>query len=654
MNPESIKVLLIEDNPGDARLIKELFSECLPGSFDLRCEDTLAKGVDVLGSEEIDIILLDLSLPDSQGFTTFTRVHDLTPEIPIIVLTGLDDETLAIRAVKEGAQDYLAKGHVSRHLLARATRYAIERKRTEEDLRRMRDELEIRVQERTAELEQANRELRAEIKERHKAEQTVLANEEKYRTLFEDSRDAIAVVTRSGQFLEINQAGLDLFGYSRNELMTKNIAQLYADQSKRDEYKEKIEREGSIRDYEVVFLKKNGQEMDCLLTSTLKYTKDGNILGYQGVFRDITAYKGAIQALRESEARYRAIVEDQTELIFRSMPDQTITFVNEAFCRYFNRQAEEVIGTNIFPFLLEEDREKAREQLALLNPGQPVGTLELRAVQANGAVRWQQWTNHLIFDSQNRLKEFQCVGRDVSRQKQMEEALHRSAEKIKLFAYSVSHDLKSPAIGVHGLTNLLHKQYCDVLDSKGASYCEQILKSSEQIIALVEQINLYISTKEVSLFWEKVKLERVLQIIQDEFSARLSIRSIQWTVPDVLPEIQADRLALLRVFRNLVDNALKYGGDDLSEIAVNYEESPLHHIISVRDDGIGIGREDSQKIFDEFQRNDDVKGIEGSGLGLAIVKEISEQHGGRVWAQPASERGSIFYVSIAKGCADRP
>ncbi len=648
MSAPSIKVLLIEDNPGDARLIKELFSECVPGSFDLKCAESLAQGFATLSSEEIDTILLDLSLPDSQGFETFTRVHDRTPEIPIIVLTGFDDETLAIKAVQQGAQDYLAKGHVSRHLLARATRYAIERKHTEKSLRRVRDELELRVQERTAQLERANQELRNEIIERQKAEEAILANEEKYRSLFEESRDAIAIVTREGAFLDINQAGLDLFGYTRSELLTKNIAELYVNPSDRKKYRNRIERQGSLQDYVTRFFKKNGEEMDCLITSTLKYAKDGSVLGYQGIFRDITDYKKALLALKESETRYRAIVEDQTELIFRSLPDQTLTFVNDAFCRYFEQEQEEVMGTSFFPFLVEEDQDKARRHFASLHLRHPVGTIELRAMKPNGEMRWQQWTNRLIFDSHNRPKEFQSVGRDITEQKEMEEALQKSAEKIKLFAYSVSHDLKSPAISMYGLTNCLYKKYNAALDAKGKTYCEQILKCSEQIVALVEKINLFISTKEVPLLLEEVKLSRALQMIKDEFSTRFSIRSIRWTVPDALPAITADRLALLRIMRNLVDNALKYGGDDLSEIAIGYEETPLHHIISVRDDGIGIRSEDSTKIFDLFQRKDDVREIEGSGLGLAIVKEICEQHGGQVWAQPAPERGSIFYISLAK------
>jgi len=399
MTPSAIRVLLIEDNPGDARLIRELFSECAPGSFQLQWADSLSQGCAILDKEEIDTILLDLSLPESQGFATFAQIHRRSPHVPIIILTGFDDETFAINAVQQGAQDYLVKGLVGSHLLARAILYAIERKRTEEVLLKIQNELERRVQERTAELEWANEELRNEISERQKAEK----------------------------------------------------------------------------------------------------------------------------------------------------------------------------------------------------------------------------------------------------------ALQKSAEKMKHFAYSVSHDLKSPTIGVHGLTKRLVKQYATALGTKGKVYCEQILRSSEQLLALVEKINLYISTKEVPLLLEEIKLQRVLQIIKDEFSIRFGIRSIQWRVPEVCPTIKADRLALLRVLRNLIDNALKYGGDELSEIAVGYEDTPHHHIISVRDNGVGIAMEDCAKIFDLFQRKCTVEEIEGSGLGLAIVKEICEQHGGEVWIQPAPERGCIFYVSLTKG-----
>jgi len=155
----SIKILLIEDNPGDARLIRELLVEEKGGAFHLECVDRLSAGIERLTSGKVEVVLLDLGLPDSQGFDTFIKVHNSVPQIPIVILSGLTDETLAARAVREGAQDYLVKGHVDSNLLGRSLRYAIERKQAQVELQQYRDHLEEVVEQRTDELVAANKEL---------------------------------------------------------------------------------------------------------------------------------------------------------------------------------------------------------------------------------------------------------------------------------------------------------------------------------------------------------------------------------------------------------------------------------------------------------------------------------------------------------------
>jgi signal transduction histidine kinase len=143
--PARIRALLVEDNPGDARLIREMLREAGAGhaSVDIAHADRLASGLEHLASMGADVILLDLSLPDSSGFDTFSVLHTAAPGVPIVVLSGLDDESLAIRAVQEGAQDYLVKGQVDGGTILHALRYAIERQRLEQaryDLERQRDE----------------------------------------------------------------------------------------------------------------------------------------------------------------------------------------------------------------------------------------------------------------------------------------------------------------------------------------------------------------------------------------------------------------------------------------------------------------------------------------------------------------------------------
>ncbi len=129
-------VLLIEDNPGDARLIKEMLAERPEAPFRLTSVDRLSRGLEALSAEQPQLVLLDLSLPDSHGLETFAKVYAHAPKIPIIVLTGNDDHALALSAVKTGAQDYLVKGKIDRELLMRAMQYSIERKRYQEELER--------------------------------------------------------------------------------------------------------------------------------------------------------------------------------------------------------------------------------------------------------------------------------------------------------------------------------------------------------------------------------------------------------------------------------------------------------------------------------------------------------------------------------------
>jgi Flp pilus assembly CpaE family ATPase len=133
MDDKPIRALLIEDNPGDARLIREMLADVKIPSFDIKRAERLSAGLECLAEGGIDVVLLDLSLPDSHGLETFASVHAEAPEVPIIVLTGLADTELGVKAVREGAQDYLVKGELNGALLVRSVRYGIERHRARAD-----------------------------------------------------------------------------------------------------------------------------------------------------------------------------------------------------------------------------------------------------------------------------------------------------------------------------------------------------------------------------------------------------------------------------------------------------------------------------------------------------------------------------------------
>ncbi|MDY6974403.1 MAG: ATP-binding protein [Thermodesulfobacteriota bacterium] len=226
--------------------------------------------------------------------------------------------------------------------------------------------------------------------------------------------------------------------------------------------------------------------------------------------------------------------------------------------------------------------------------------------------------------------------------------LKEKQDMLKFFTYSTSHDLKSPAISLYGLTKRLKTKYGDILDEKGRSCCDQIMKTSEQILGLIENINTYIMTKEAPLNLERINVKEIMKEIRNEFSPIFKKRRVTWSEPEAIPEIFADRLAIARVFRNFVDNALKYGGEKIRQLTVTHEENDTSNIFSFTDDGVGIKKHDREKIFDVFQRNETSKGIPGSGLGLAIIKQIAERHLGKAWVAADSKKGTTFYIAISK------
>jgi PAS domain S-box-containing protein len=157
---------------------------------------------------------------------------------------------------------------------------------------------------------------------------------------------------------------------------------------------------------------------------------EGQFAGYTGSCIDITKRKEVEEELRRSEERYRAVVEDQTELICRFLPDGTITFVNEAYCRYFGRSREEFTGKNFWPYIPPEEQRRAREHLASISLQRPIAVIEHEVV-SRGERRWQRWIDRGIFDATGKVVEFQSVGCDITVQKNSEAALLQSEAKFR-------------------------------------------------------------------------------------------------------------------------------------------------------------------------------------------------------------------------------
>jgi two-component system cell cycle sensor histidine kinase/response regulator CckA len=318
MEHKIINVLFIEDNPGDCRLVQEMLTEAHWGRVKLECSDRLSAGLERLAEGGVDCVLLDLALPDSTGFDTFERVHVEVPGIAIVIISVLSDEMLAIEAVRDGAQDYLVKDHLSSYVLGRSIRYAIERKRMEENLERYREHLEDMVKQRTAEVLRTNKSLQAEIAERIQAEKNLKVSEVRYRRLFEAAQDGILILeAETGKIVDVNPFLIEMLDSSREEFIGKrlwDIGLLKDIAASREAFRQLRERK-YIR-YEHLPLKiKNGRYRDVEFVSNV-YLVDGREV-IQCNVRDISERIRDAEKLKKAYARLErqsALLAQQTKM----------------------------------------------------------------------------------------------------------------------------------------------------------------------------------------------------------------------------------------------------------------------------------------------------------------------------------------------------
>jgi PAS domain S-box-containing protein len=270
-----------------------------------------------------------------------------------------------------------------------------------------------------------------DITERKFAADALMESETRYREFFKTTLDCVFITTPEGQFIDFNDALVEMFGFeSRDEMYRVPVSSIYADPEGRDSFIKNIEREGYVKERPLQFRKREGTIFDALITIVAQRKPDGSLKAFIGTFRDITEQNRAEEALRESEQRYRTVVEDQTEFICRFLPDGTHSFVNEAYCRYFGLDKKEIIGSRFRPKIPPGDEESVHHFFASLTPENPVGIIENRIIMPDGCIRWQQWSDRAIFDpGGENVIEYQSVGHDITSRKEVEFSLEKSEQR---------------------------------------------------------------------------------------------------------------------------------------------------------------------------------------------------------------------------------
>lgn len=266
-----------------------------------------------------------------------------------------------------------------------------------------------------------------DITHRRKMEEELRITREKYTKAFLAIPDAITISElESSRIVEVNDAALALFGYTRDEFIGKSAIALgiWPRQEDRIAIVDQLKKEGRIFQVRVEERRKSGEVFDASITADTITIGDRRYV--ISATRDITLRKQMEKALQESEARYKNIVEDQTEFISRFRPDGTHVFVNGAYARYFGKTREELIGHPFIPDIPGEDRQVVKKHFRSLTPDNPVGMVDHRIVMPDGTVRWQRWSDRAIFDDTGRIVEYQSVGRDITETKQIEQELRNS------------------------------------------------------------------------------------------------------------------------------------------------------------------------------------------------------------------------------------
>jgi PAS domain S-box-containing protein len=418
MADQPILVLLVEDNPGDVLLLQEFLLDVTSSKVNLKSVECIEEALNCLEKESFDVILLDLSLPDSQGLETFVKIHCQVPAIPIIVLTGLDDETLATRAVQQGAQDYLVKGEVSGDLLVRSMRYAIERQRAEVALRQSEERFRVALKNSPIFVFNQDRDLRY----------TWVYNPPSGWTVedFLGKQDSDIILGEDAQHLTAIKRGVLASGIGT-----------------REEVSTTTEKETRYYDLTIEPLRNESQE----------------VVGVSCASIDISERQAALCQRQVAEEKIReqaALLDITTDAIFVRDLENRILFWNKSAEYLYGWQAEEAVG-KIASELLHNEAPPEMEAaiFTVIAKGKWQGEVSKVTKAGKEILVESRWT--LVCDETDKPKSILTVDTDITEKKHLQAQLFRAQrlESIGTLASGIAHDLNNILTPILAVAQLL-------------------------------------------------------------------------------------------------------------------------------------------------------------------------------------------------------
>jgi PAS domain S-box-containing protein len=388
-NLQVISLLYVDDEPDLLKLTKMTLERS--GDLRVTTASSAREAIRLLSQQPYDAIVSDYQMPGMDGIEFLKQIRARGDTTPFIIFTGKGREEVVIEALNCGVNFYLQKGGDSK-----------------------------------AQFAELVHDIRQAVSHR-KAENALKESEEKYRRIIETANEGIWQMDERFVTTFANRKLAEMLEYTPREMIGRNVTSFMHPDDVADHAARITERRKGYPDqYERRFLKKDGTVVWAIVSATALQDPDGTFRGSFAMLTDITTRKSAEQELRENEERYRNVVEDQTEFICRFTPDGRLTFVNDAYCRYFGLDRALCLENFHTVKLYPEDARLMKRHLASLTPDNPVASIDHQILMPSGEVRWQRWNDRAIFDQDGHVIEYQSVGRDITEIKIAEKTLQES------------------------------------------------------------------------------------------------------------------------------------------------------------------------------------------------------------------------------------
>ena len=615
-----MRILIIEDNPGDARLIREMLSEVNGDTAELEWEETLASGLERLVNERFDALLLDLALPDSQGLETLKEVSPFEQPLPIVILTELEDDETARQALEGGAQDYLVKWKISADSLGRSIRYAIERHSTGEALLAREEQYRLLVD--------------------------LRKHEERYRALFESSRDAqMTLAPPSWTFTYCNPAALEMFGVKdEGEIVSAGPWDLSPDHQPDGKSSEAKARQNiGTALQEGVFLfdwthkRPNGEEFP--VTVLLTRMEIGGETVVQSSVRDMTELKAAQEELRNLAESYRIVADFTYDWEWLLAPDREYLYVSPSCERITGYSREEFINEPglLLRIVHPEDREAVEKHLEKTRSARDPRSIDFRIIRPDGGMRWiGQWCQQVL-DADGNVLASRASNRDITNLKVVEQEVTRHGHKLIEESDSVRariaadlHDGVGQSLNVIKMAFDLHyKKMANTVDEETHDRMDSIREMLSETIDRVRNIAIELVPAALTDLGLESALQNYLEDFARDTGATCELKT-EGTGVEVRVEVKT---ALFRIAQEALTNVRKHSGASSVTISISWSESLVS--LSIRDDGVGFNVE---RAYGETRA--------GEHFGLVAMRERARMRNGQFTVESEPGAGTTVTVTV--------